>query len=454
MRRSTAWICLPLLIASGCGGAGTGASFAGKDSSGLLTNETQHKGFEDSGLTRTALSIADSEYTGSYCVGLPPPPPFSDVPCTVPPPPMFPRPVTVDEFESLNITETEAASAAEQATRLHAAYQEATTTADRGIVDTISSVPVQLQTRSVRAPLNSAELRVIFNFRVATGTPLASVLSSIAKATAQATHHTKTVYGDGTQDHTVANAFKHALWTILLSKYLGSSFANSFTTAHEYGKELTPPGKMDIHNNGVGLSIYSSSPSQSVDFYLARLSDNVKNYPPVYLLNGVGHRGLTYLNPLPDDIDTRAVYVHANQIVSRREDVGLFLGGTPRYWKSGSPFGLHGNMKWTFTNGEVRDNFAVWRANLPLAGQYTIQVFIPAFYASSTRAKYLIYNGAGQFTEVRVNQRIFSDVWVSLGDFNLPEGTQSEVIIVDDTGERTGARWVGVDSIRFVRLGG
>lgn len=53
-----------------------------------------------------------------------------------------------------------------------------------------------------------------------------------------------------------SDAFRHCFWSAILAREIGYSGALQFTTAHE-SSSLNPKDEkeMDLHNNGVGLSI-------------------------------------------------------------------------------------------------------------------------------------------------------------------------------------------------------
>lgn len=68
----------------------------------------------------------------------------------------------------------------------------------------------------------------------------------------------------GGQHNGPADAFRHCYWSALLARDIGADNAKSFTDAHEaYGDN--PPGEkaMDLHNNGVGISIGRDNPGAS-----------------------------------------------------------------------------------------------------------------------------------------------------------------------------------------------
>ena len=52
------------------------------------------------------------------------------------------------------------------------------------------------------------------------------------------------------------DAFRHCYWSALLARDIGPDNAQTFTDAHEaYGDNPAGEKAMDLHNNGVGISI-------------------------------------------------------------------------------------------------------------------------------------------------------------------------------------------------------
>ena len=61
-----------------------------------------------------------------------------------------------------------------------------------------------------------------------------------------------------------SDAFRHCLWAALIKQKIGKSKAKQWTTAHEgNGKDLET--KMDMYNNGVGISISVNGKLRPVD---------------------------------------------------------------------------------------------------------------------------------------------------------------------------------------------
>lgn len=130
--------------------------------------------------------------------------------------------------------------------------------------------------------------------------------------------------------------------------------------------------------------------------------------------------------------------------------------GTPSYWKRANGYGHNGWMDYTLPNGSSRDNWMRWRSRQP-AGRYTLKVFVPRNYATTRNARYLIQylSGSNWVTaqESPVNQNVYYDAWVTIGELYLPG--EPAVVLGDDTGEswRTG-RKIGFDAVAFRRVDG
>ena len=91
---------------------------------------------------------------------------------------------------------------------------------------------------------------------------------------------------------------------------------------------------------------------------------------------------------------------------------------------------------------------AYYRPNLPYAGPYSVYVWIPANHATTTNATYQVYDRNG-YHYIPVNQSTHSDEWVYLGGFDFWKGVWGSVYLNSNTGETSGSREVGFDSVRF-----
>lgn len=82
------------------------------------------------------------------------------------------------------------------------------------------------------------------------------------KAKNIATSRAVAIFKDTTdKDSTKQNAFKHAYWNTLMSKFISEGWAGKFATAHELGISGNPIAEMsmDLHNNMVGRTVFRNN---------------------------------------------------------------------------------------------------------------------------------------------------------------------------------------------------
>lgn len=142
--------------------------------------------------------------------------------------------------------------------------------------------------------------------------------------------------------NTKADAFRHAYWNILLSKYVSEEFAEAFTTAHESNSEHPDQTAMDLHNNKIGRAIAQR---------------------------------------FPDASDTELADILSKEFYQYTDDPFRFTNAGPEfngliYIAGGAPF--DGRFKGTMTNPDAG---IVWNIDLDLnqcvntvRGQYTITI--------------------------------------------------------------------------------
>ncbi|MFY0582502.1 DUF6973 domain-containing protein [Cystobacter fuscus] len=70
-----------------------------------------------------------------------------------------------------------------------------------------------------------------------------------------------------------SDAFRHAYWNILMAKCCGLDWARDFATAHESESPFRDDVTMDLNNNEVGRTIYSSAPEASDGEHIQLLED-------------------------------------------------------------------------------------------------------------------------------------------------------------------------------------
>ena len=110
--------------------------------------------------------------------------------------------------------------------------------------------------------------------------------------------------------------------------------------------------------------------------------------------------------------------------------------------------GYGDHIYWTWNAQTTAENHARWRPNLPGAGTYAVSVYVPNDHAYTTAANYTIFHNGVADTRV-VNQNIFSNVWVGLGDFFFSASGGEYVELADKTGEAYATTQIGFDAISF-----
>ncbi|MGV3615454.1 MAG: DUF6973 domain-containing protein [Fimbriimonas sp.] len=257
------------------------------------------------------------------------------------------------------------------------------------------------------------------------------------------------------------NAFKHAYWNIRLCAVFGEELAKRMADAHEdFPSNGLDTKAMDLHNNEVGRRLWrdvlSSIPGGD-DLVLTAfvlLDHIVKNptalvsYPDIPNIPNLVCLRSSCSEQIPPT--PGAIVVSETDRVYERGQAGFFRAGTERYWKSGS-VGYGGSTLWTMSNGESQDNSGYWTANLPVTGRYRVEVFIPSNYADTKNARYFIGHRDGT-AFASVDQSIYFDRWVSLGDWTFDAGTSNFVTLNDVTGEPYNKRMIGFDAVQFIKL--
>ena len=103
------------------------------------------------------------------------------------------------------------------------------------------------------------------------------------KATQDCIHICDTHFGKTHHKNNSANAFRHALWNILIIKYNlkrtldeASAWAKRFTDWHEEFAPNAPLVKaMDLHNNEIGRKLAAQFPQGSTTDYVQKLLEKV-----------------------------------------------------------------------------------------------------------------------------------------------------------------------------------
>jgi len=111
-----------------------------------------------------------------------------------------------------------------------------------------------------------------------------------------------------------------------------------------------------------------------------------------------------------------------------------------------------GHMWWTISNGNTRDNYAIWCPSLLHDGNYEVCAFVPARFATTHSARYEIHYCGGT-AEATVDQSSLYGVFDSLGTFPFQQGSSGYVLLGDDTGESPDTFHVGFDDVVFIYRG-
>lgn len=109
----------------------------------------------------------------------------------------------------------------------------------------------------------------------------------------------------------------------------------------------------------------------------------------------------------------------------------------------------YGNSHFWWTRTKLADTcFAVWTPNLPKAGLYTVEAYIP--YSDATKARYRITAQDSVHTIV-ANQKPVKNGWLPLGTFPFAQGTSGSVRLGD--GSDTTKQGLVFDAVRWSYVG-
>jgi murein DD-endopeptidase MepM/ murein hydrolase activator NlpD len=125
--------------------------------------------------------------------------------------------------------------------------------------------------------------------------------------------------------------------------------------------------------------------------------------------------------------------------------------GRPEWWHHETGMGYGNDMVWTTNTAGRKDNYARWRPNLPGAGAYRVEAYIPSNHATTGRASYVIL-AAGASTTKQVNQDAVSNAWVDLGTYTFRDDGTEYVELADPTGEASNSKEIGFDAMRFTPI--
>ena len=132
-------------------------------------------------------------------------------------------------------------------------------------------------------------------------------------------------------------------------------------------------------------------------------------------------------------------------------DSGFVRGGNLAGFY-GRTFGYRNHLFWVWNNTTTAYYWGKWTPQLPAAGNYEVQVYIPSRYFGSTSARYRVYHNGTRHDRI-VSQARYYDQWVSLGTYYFHAGGGEYVFLASNTGEPYATRYLGFDAVRFVRSG-
>ena len=109
---------------------------------------------------------------------------------------------------------------------------------------------------------------------------------------------------------------------------------------------------------------------------------------------------------------------------------------------------------WTVSAEQGEDCVAEWRPKLPQKGMYEVFAYVPARYATTRQARYLVTHRRGT-TPVTVDQLAYSNEWVSLGSYAFSAVQPAIVRLSDLTGEpytrdRAQRKQIAFDAVKWV----
>jgi hypothetical protein len=127
------------------------------------------------------------------------------------------------------------------------------------------------------------------------------------------------------------------------------------------------------------------------------------------------------------------------------------------YWNSSASAGYNsGHLFYTYANGTTVDYQAKWVPGTHIAttGNYEVQVYLPANYATSGAVRYTVYYNGGSRLII-VDQWYTSSKWVSLGTYPFAAGG-SGYVRIEDAAYFAGftdsmSNMIGVDAVKFIK---
>jgi len=114
------------------------------------------------------------------------------------------------------------------------------------------------------------------------------------------------------------------------------------------------------------------------------------------------------------------------------EDPGFHRYADPAFWHEGIG-GYENHFWWTYSTLAADTCYCEWIPILPTVGDYEVLVYIPSTDAVAN-ARYKVHHSGGIDTVI-VNQSLFFNEWVSIGEYSFAGESGEKVYLGDATGE-------------------
>jgi len=138
-------------------------------------------------------------------------------------------------------------------------------------------------------------------------------------------------------------------------------------------------------------------------------------------------------------------------------------GAIQRYYRHVQDVaGSSGHIWWTGGEGGAASDicYVSWTPNLPTAGTYKVEVYIPAAFTDSysaaavtSSANYTVYYDGGN-TTTKINQLASQGTWVDLGNYQFSQGQNGYVRVGDAVDVADNGKKVLFDAVRFTQVAG
>lgn len=135
-------------------------------------------------------------------------------------------------------------------------------------------------------------------------------------------------------------------------------------------------------------------------------------------------------------------------------DPGFSKNGAEWWFDSQCGFGAHALFTYnTIPNDPDGNVWGIWEPEIPGgAGLYRVSAHIPRCDATSAKATYEVTSDGG-VAEVVIDQSVYYDSWVALGEFRFTGSAAEQVKLVDITTEPQYSRRIAFDAIRWEKVG-